>query len=548
MRPVRWVTCLVVCVACATPVRVERADPRAVHRQLTANVLTTGRPSDRSLQVLERLSLRQPFAEDPAGTLAILHRDLAPTGDQRRLFALAELSFYLAEQTGDRARYFMSAVYAYALLFPGDAAEDTPDPTDPRYRTALELYNRGVTRAIDDQAGRGVQFRSGEPVLPIGQAEIVVPEEELDWAGHELSGFISSADVEVHGLRNRYRRPGIGAPLSAELGPERGPDATPTERLLPGLRVPITLFVRFEQPRRALREGRIRARVELHAPDEAESVWIDGREVPLEFETTSSLASSLADVTGTGPIEEQDEEEGLLFLHPYRPDHIPVVLVHGTASSPARWAELVNELENDRIIWERYQLWLFFWRRIARVPLDQLDLDPDVRETLRMSSFFTPEPFVERLIFVCTPHHGSYLASFSLAGAISDLVAAPSNLTQMLTELVTRNRDKLVLRNMARLPTSIDNMTPGNPFIKTLAQLPLARGVQAHSIIAVRGDGPFEGGSDGVVRYRSAHLEGVDSELVVRSSHSAQGRAETIEEIRRILILHAPPLDGDPRP
>jgi hypothetical protein len=29
--------------------------------------------------------------------------------------------------------------------------------------------------------------------------------------------------------------------------------------------------------------------------------------------------------------------DGLLMMHPYRPGRIPVVLVHGTASSPARW-------------------------------------------------------------------------------------------------------------------------------------------------------------------------------------------------------------------
>ena len=35
------------------------------------------------------------------------------------------------------------------------------------------------------------------------------------------------------------------------------------------------------------------------------------------------------------------------MLHPHKTGRIPVVLVHGTASSPARWAELINELEND---------------------------------------------------------------------------------------------------------------------------------------------------------------------------------------------------------
>jgi hypothetical protein len=92
---------------------------------------------------------------------------------------------------------------------------------------------------------------------------------------------------------------------------------------------------------------------------------------------------------------------------------------------------------------------------------------------------------------------------------------------------------------MGRLPTSIDNITPGNHFLKTLAGIPVAPGVAAHSIIAVRGDGPPERGSDGVVSYASAHLEGVESELVVRSGHSAQSNPEVIQEVRRILVEHA---------
>jgi transposase InsO family protein len=72
-----------------------------------------------------------------------------------------------------------------------------------------------------------------------------------------------------------------------------------------------------------------------------------------------------------------------------------------------------------------------------------------------------------------------------------------------------------------------------------VVEIPVAPGVAAHSIVAVRGPGPPERQSDGVVAYESAHIEGVESELVVRSSHSAQGRPETIEEIRRILLEHA---------
>jgi hypothetical protein len=48
-----------------------------------------------------------------------------------------------------------------------------------------------------------------------------------------------------------------------------------------------------------------------------------------------------------------------------------------------------------------------------------------------------------------------------------------------------------------------------------------------------------EEGDDGVVKYTSAHIDGVESELVVRSDHSVQWAPDAIEEVRRILLLHA---------
>jgi pimeloyl-ACP methyl ester carboxylesterase len=625
---------LLLAAGCITiPVRVQRADPVWVHREITANVLTSGFPSDRSVQVLQRLGLREAFDLHPAETLALLHSQLAEQGDHRRLSALAELSFYHADRTRDARYYLAAAAYAYALLFPGPG-EDTLDPSDPRLRLAYDLYNRGITQALTRGGEGEVFFESGVYELPFGVVEIEIPPEELKWAGHRMHNFKAAADFDVTGLRNRYRRTGVGAPLLAELDPEPGPPLP--ERFFPGLRVPATMFLRFENPRHALKAGHLRTRGEIYTPDESMSVSVDGHDVPIEFETSSALASSLAEsplwdfelkgffsgtfrplaravktavktaVVGKPTVEAESEDEGLLFLQPYIRGHMPIVLIHGTASSPARWANLVNELGNERLVWERYQAWLFIyntgnpigysagllrraleravarfdpdgtdaalrrmvlighsqggllakltavdsgthlWDGFAKVPLDQLEVSDGVRETLRMSAFFTPEPFVGRVIFLCTPQRGSYLASFSLAGLISDFVALPSNLTQVLGELALRNHDKLWLRSMARLPTSVDNMTPGNPFIKALADLPIAPQIHAHSIIAVRGTGPPQQGSDGVVRYESAHLDGVDSELVVDSGHSAQDQPAVIEEIRRILLLHAAAYDSAP--
>jgi hypothetical protein len=96
------------------------------------------------------------------------------------------------------------------------------------------------------------------------------------------------------------------------------------------------------------------------------------------------------------------------------------------------------------------------------------------------------------------------------------------------------------MRMVGQLPTSIDDMSPNNPFIKTLSTIPVAPGVRVNSIVAVKGEGPpYDDGDDGVVQYRSAHLENVESELVVHSEHSVQGNPVAIEEIRRILLEHA---------
>jgi hypothetical protein len=93
---------------------------------------------------------------------------------------------------------------------------------------------------------------------------------------------------------------------------------------------------------------------------------------------------------------------------------------------------------------------------------------------------------------------------------------------------------------VARIPTSIDNMSPGHPFIKALAGIPVSGEVIAHSIIAVDDDAPLDQAGDGVVKYQSAHVDGVASELIVQSPHSGmQDAPATIEEVRRILLAHS---------
>ena len=603
----------VAALGCASPTGIRRVDAREVHKTLTANVLSTGQPSVPTRQTLQRLGLRDLFSADPAAAIAALHEKLIEQPNNGgRLFALAELSFWLGDREGDRARYLSAAVYAYAYLFPPEGIAP-PEPTDPRYRVACDLYNRGLTEGMsaaklqsDDWAGETMK-------LPLGALEIAFDRRELEWAGWRLGDFLPAAYFEVRGLRNRYRYPGIGAPLVATLDqPVEGADAARRRaHIPPRLKVPVSGFLRIDDARARIASGRLAARLELFTQDEALTVDVEGAQVPLEFETSSALAYTLDGPPiwfdefrqflygGVVPRLTAAPADQLLFLRPYRPGRIPVVLVHGTASSVVRWAELVNELEADRSISERYQVWLYrydsgnpigfsggilrqalaetvreldpegrdpalrqmvvighsqgglltkltvvdsgdrFWSRLSRKSFDEMDLEEEEREVLRRSIFFDPLPFVKRVVFIATPHRGSYLTLQRIGRWAASLVEVPNGISQLTFDLVTRNKDDLLIRSLDRPTTAIDNMTPSNPFLRTLLKLPIARDVRAHSIIAVEGEGPVEDGADGVVQYRSAHLENVDSTLVVHSNHSCQGNFATIEEVRRILREHA---------
>jgi hypothetical protein len=180
-----------------------------------------------------------------------------------------------------------------------------------------------------------------------------------------------------------------------------------------------------------------------------------------------------------------------------------------------------------------------FWRGIASKPFEEVKLAPDNKELLRNVAFVKPLPFVRRVIFLATPHRGSYLAGPQIVRRLAQrLVRLPSDVVRVGADLATLNPTGAFASG--RVSTSIDNMSPGHPFIRALAAIPVSPGVTAHSIIAVDDGEPLEDASDGVVKYQSAHVEGVESELVVKSPHSGmQAKAETIEEVRRILLEHS---------
>jgi pimeloyl-ACP methyl ester carboxylesterase len=288
--------------------------------------------------------------------------------------------------------------------------------------------------------------------------------------------------------------------------------------------------------------------------------------------------------------------DGLILMRPYRPGRIPVVLVHGTASSPVRWAELFNEISHDPVISGRYQFWVYqyntgqpilysamllrralgnvlneidprgedealrqmvmighsqggiltrlmtinsgprFWNNVSDKPFDDIEMAPETRQLLREAMFFEPVPILRRVVFIATPHRGSYQATGWALDLVRRFITLPGTLVSQFQGLL--KSQAFAGLGVRQMPTSVDNMSPGHPFLVALNELPMDPKITAHSIIAVLGEGPITGKTDGVVAYESAHIDGVASEVVVRSGHSTQGHPETVEEVRRILREH----------
>jgi len=179
-----------------------------------------------------------------------------------------------------------------------------------------------------------------------------------------------------------------------------------------------------------------------------------------------------------------------------------------------------------------------FWLNVSDKPFDQIELAPETREYVKRLAFFEPLPFVKTVIFIATPHRGSVLSGGRLQRWVSDLVTLPADFVRAVPEVakaITQGREIAATERLSRGHRSVDNMDPKSVFTKTYNTLEIAPRVDVHSIIAAQGEGPLESLSDGVVTYESAHLDGVASELVVRSGHSTQSHPQTILEVGRIL-------------
>lgn len=294
-----------------------------------------------------------------------------------------------------------------------------------------------------------------------------------------------------------------------------------------------------------------------------------------------------------------NEVAGLYLFEPYQPGKIPVVLVHGLASDPSTWSEMGNELRAQPELNERFQFWYFryptgnpfvlsaatfrqqlqaavqtfdpngqdpalqqmvlvghsmggllsklqvmqsgdtLWNLISTKPIGEITADPTVKQQLQAAFFFEPQPFVKKVVFIGTPHHGSVWGENLVGQLSSKLVNLPSQLVATHDKLVKDNPDTFTPLFANMIPTSVNLLAPKNDVLETVASLKVNPQVQLHSVIGVSYPLPDGTDGDGVVPLESARVTPVSSELLVSATHTMVHRhRDSIERVRQILLEH----------
>lgn len=287
------------------------------------------------------------------------------------------------------------------------------------------------------------------------------------------------------------------------------------------------------------------------------------------------------------------------LMQPYDPKRRIIVMLHGLASSPEAWVNVANEVLGDDTLRQNYQVWQVYYptnaplaynlatirdaltetlkhfdpngtapaskdmvlighsmggvlsRLLVSTAQNQLwdalfaktKLDGDrlatVRAKLDPMLRFSPMPNVSRVIFIAAPHRGTPIANNTIGRWIGNTIKLPISLLSRfedVTKILTEGNADLSSGKNRLIPNSIDNLKDTDPFIRAAATLPISPKVLYHSIIAKsKASTPQLDSDDGVVPYRSAHIDGALSEKIIISGHSVQGTPESILEIRRIL-------------
>ena len=304
-----------------------------------------------------------------------------------------------------------------------------------------------------------------------------------------------------------------------------------------------------------------------------------------------------ADVT-TALTRPDGSFQSIYMLAPPDPKRKILLLVHGFNSSPRTFRTLVNMLASDAKLRANYQIAayryatgysLFFsniifrerlrgfydylgrvapearaagtvaighsmgglqikpmaqasgqmiWDRVFSQPPSRVSLTTAEGSFLRDALIFQPLPEIRRLVFLAVPHKGSDLAAGALGEMGKRMIVEDPVVTAFKANVLRDYHSQIRPRLRERLEkptTSVDSLRPSDLYLNLLGQLPIR--VPYHSIIADVAGSKTNPTGDGIVPYGSAHIEGAQSELIIKWGHNVPSSPACAAEVRRILLL-----------
>lgn len=422
------------------------------------------------------------------------------------------------------------------------------------------------------------------------------------WQPEEFGPLHFCSEYEVVGLANSYRGFGLGVSLIGIRVGDESAKRKSVEKFPHEVSFPVTAFFRFDGTVADLATKRA-GRLELYNPLAVEAVRIGRRRVPLETDLTTPLAYFLSrtdlegiEYEGLFRGDKIQDRAGIYMFEPYQPGKIPVIMVHGLFASPLTWTTMFNDLRADAFVREHFQFWFYlyptgspyiataadlrrelaklrgdidphhqdpalehlvlvghsmgglvsrlltvdsgqdFWKLVSSRSFEEIKVTSTTKNELHDIFFFDQQPYVERVVFIGTPHHGSTLSPSAPAQLMARFIRLPKKIMHAASDLARIDPERAA--GAGPFANSIDLLAPESPALELLAARPQSRNVHMHSIIG-QAYGKGDDSTDGVVPYKSAHLDGVESEVVVPATHSyIHHQPRAVLEVRRILIEH----------
>ena len=289
----------------------------------------------------------------------------------------------------------------------------------------------------------------------------------------------------------------------------------------------------------------------------------------------------------------------LYMLEPYNPNKKVIVLVHGLASSPEAWIRLTNDIMGDNALREHYQVWQIFYSTnmpilesrfqintiinqgfesidqksasakdavlighsmggiIARLLVSDQNLSNNAQKMLKNRQFnrFKDDPVFNarlniqsvpnfnRAIFISAPHRGTDYADRWFTRAARKVIKLPGAFLGALADSVDEKNlnPKKILKDIdgGLIQNGPSDLSHNSKFTQLTENVMPKKGMIYHSIMGnITNSNDPDIMTDGIVPYRSSHLDGAVSEKIIKGGHSIQETPEAVLELRRILKLH----------